>query len=57
MKYNKKLETNNNDYFKWKIICSSMGLITQNYIRLNNRNLFLRIIIFVILKNKDYTLQ
>ena len=34
-----------NDFFNWKLISSTMGLITKKHIRLNDHNLFLRIII------------
>ena len=34
-----------NDYFNWKLISSTMGLVTKKHIRLNDHKLFLRIII------------
>ena len=34
-----------NDYFNWKLISSTMGLVTKKHIRLNDHKLFLRVII------------
>ena len=34
-----------NDYFNWKLISSTMGLVTKKHICLNDHKLFLRIII------------
>ena len=34
-----------NDFFNWKLISSTMGLVTKKHIRLNDHKLFLRIII------------